>query len=198
MAASDPIIQVWRDASDLETVAVAPDFHGIVKSGRLKEAMRRSFSVGGVTAAAVVQGQLRGYATLVPASALAGERWHDLPDAYELGAIEVARSARGCGLATALAGAMGRCLPVERLVIFARAVAGHWDPGGAGLTLAGYRRMLITLGMKAGLSYQDSDDPMVTDHPASVLLARVGREVPIASLIAFLSRLRQDRAHAWR
>lgn len=197
MPASEPFIQVWRDAGDVETAAVAPDFHGIVRSDRLKETMRRSLSAGGVIAAAVAQGQLHGYATLVPSSALAGERWQDVPDLHELGAIEVARGARGQGLATALAGAIGRCLPVERLVVFARAVAGHWDPEGAGLTLPRYRRMLIRLGLEAGLSHHDTDDPMVTEHPASFLLARVGREVPAASMLAFLSRLRQRRAHAW-
>src|SRR5262249_509161 len=120
-------VRIWRKASDLRRVRIAPDFGAVVSSDVLEPVLRAGFGFDAITTAAQVGDLLVGYATLVPSSALVDRRWGDLPDTFELGALEVARSWRRRGIATALLASLDRCIMLEHVVVFARAFVSQWD-----------------------------------------------------------------------
>jgi len=174
-------IEIWREAPG--AVRVASDFIAITRSDRVPSLLQTVASAGGVVIAALGDGELRGYATLVPASALARERWEHLPDTFELGSIEVARSQRRRGIGTELLSSLQGSLPLEQLILFARGFAGHWDVAAAALPWVEYRRALLRMLGRAGFERWDTDDPEVLDHPLNFLAVRVGRDAPSSSML---------------
>jgi acetoin utilization protein AcuA len=188
-------IEVWRDRSRGEPVRPAADFGAIVSSERLPAILDRIIDLHGVVIAALADDELRGYATLVPAAALARERWENLPDTFELGSIEVARSSRGRGLGTALLAALEATLPIDRLLLFARGMVSHWDVASAALHVIDYRRMLLRMLGRAGFQRWETDDPEVNDHPMNFLAVRAGLGVSSSSLLALTERA--GRSDPW-
>ena len=93
----------------------------------------------------------------MPSTALAHERWENLPDVAELGSIEVARSARR------------------------RGIHHHWDSSTASLAYFDYRAMLLRMLARAGFERWPTADPEV-DRPPSFFAVRVGARAPAASL----------------
>jgi|SRR5580692_3179984 protein-disulfide isomerase-like protein with CxxC motif len=70
-----------------------------------------------------------------------------------------------------------RAMPVEMLILFARSFVSHWDTAGTDLPPMRYRRMLVTLLDRIGLTIEDTDDPEVTDHPLNLFAVRYGKNV---------------------
>jgi GNAT superfamily N-acetyltransferase len=190
-------IEVWREPSGDDSWDVADDFGSIVRSERLREVLDRIRPSGGAVIAALVGTELRGYATLVPSSLLKRDRWGDLPDAFELGSIEVARSSRRCGIATALLARLPSTLPIDRLLLLARGVASHWDTSVAMLSPIDYRRMLLRMLARAGFGRWETDDPEVEEHPMNFLAVRAGLQVPSGSLLALAERASTLKRHPW-
>ena len=189
-------LEAWRDPSALAGVRVAPDFAAVVRSPALPRVLASCLAGGAVTVAALSGGELCGYATVVPSSALVGERWHDLPDLCELGALEVARSARRRRIAIDLLDALQATLPASAWLLMARGACGSWDLDAAGLAPRGYRRMLIGLLARVGFAVQPTDDPQVAEHFFNFLALRAGADVPGASRRAFEQRLATARSSA--
>jgi GNAT superfamily N-acetyltransferase len=179
-------IEVWRSVPE---ISIAPDFGAIVTSARVPGLVDDVGEHGGFVLAARTNDELRGYAALVPSSALTRERWENLPDLFELGSLEVARSARGQGIGTSLLSAIAGALPVDDLLLFARGFVSHWDLAreGAPAPVAHRRRLLHMLG-KIGFQRWDTSDPEVTDHPLNFLAFRAGQAAPAASVLAFAER----------
>jgi len=173
-------IEVWRS---VPAARVADDFGAIVRSDRVQCVLTTVASHGGIVLAATARDEVRGYATLLPSSALRRERWADLPDTFELGSIEVARSSRGHGVGTALLAQIESTLPVDRLALFARAVASHWEAAFAKLTPVEYRRMLLRMLGRIGFERWDTNDPDV-----EFLAVRAGKNLPTRSLLALMER----------
>jgi acetoin utilization protein AcuA len=175
-------IEVWRE---LPMIRVSPELHAIVPAERLSDLLDDIVGIGGTVLAAVGDGELRGYATLVPSSGLTHERWENLPDVVELGSIDVAPSARRRGVGTALLAELAVTLPLERLLVFARGIAYHWDTEGTGLAHTAYRAMLLAMLRRCGFERWMTHDPEIRDHWMSFLAVRAGSDVPPASLAAF-------------
>ncbi len=163
-------IEVWRG---VPPARVASDFSAIVRSDRVQSVFTTVASHGGIVLAATACDEVRGYATLLP----------DLPDTFELGSIEVARSVRGHGIGTALLAQIESTLPVDRLALFARGVASHWETTFAKLTPTEYRRMLLRMLGRIGFERWDTTDPDV-----DFLAVRTGRDLPTRSLVALMQR----------
>jgi acetoin utilization protein AcuA len=194
MDAAPARIEIWRELTPGEPPRVAGDFGAIVRSERLPAVLETIVGAGGVVIAAVAEDELRGYATLVPASLLTRERWENLPDAFELGSIEVARSSRGRGLGTGLLDGLRATLPIEQLLLFARGFVGHWDTSRAALSPLAYRRMLLRMLGRAGFQRWETDDPEVNDEPMNFLAVRVGSQAPSASVLALAERATTNRS----
>lgn len=181
-------IEIWRHRARGEGARVAGDFGAIVRSERVPDVLGTVAALGGVVIAALAGEELRGYATLVPSSALRQERWENLPDTFELGSIEVARSARGRGIGTALLASLPSTLPIERLLLFARGFVSHWDLALGMRTPIDHRRMLLHMLGRAGFQRWETDDPEVGDHPLGFLAVRTGLHTPSTSLLAMMER----------
>lgn len=184
-------IETWHTQAE-RSARVAGDFGAIVRSERLSVVLRKVNDLGGVIVTAVAEDELRGYLTLVPSSALATERWENLPDTFELGSIEVARSSRRCGIGTQLLGRLCATVPIENLLLFARGFVSHWDLGAAALPPVGYRRLLLRMLGRAGFQLWETDDPEVNEDPLNFLAVRTGLSAPAASLVAFAQRASCD------
>jgi acetoin utilization protein AcuA len=190
-------IELWNRTAALERYRVAPDFGAILRGAALGETMRRNLDDGATIAAAVDDDDvLLGYATVVPSGCL-GRRWGGLADVVELGAIEVARSARRRGIAHALLARLEGGRATERSVVIATGLSHHWEPEVAGLPPVRYRAMLVGLLARHGFRVQDTDDPEVLENPLNFLAARSGRKVRALSLLAFLTRLKLDASVVW-
>lgn len=189
-------IEIWRERSR-DAVHVARDFGSIVRSERLPAVLVKIADLGGVVIAALSDDELRGYATLVPSSALVGERWESLRDTFELGSIEVARSSRGRGIGTELLANLHSTLPIERLLLFARGFASNWDTSVAALSPIHYRRMLLRMLGRVGFQRWETDDPEVNDNPMNFLAVRAGLSVPSGSLLALVERVSVTQNDPW-
>jgi GNAT superfamily N-acetyltransferase len=188
MDATSLRIEIWRDRFRGERARPAGDFGAIVPSARLPALFDQIGTLGGVVIAALAGDELRGYAALVPSSALARERWEGLPDTFELGSIEVARSHRGRGIGTELLANLRAALPIESLLLFARGMAGHWDATRASLSPVHYRRMLLRMLGRVGFQRWETDDGEVNEHPLNFFAVRAGLRAPSASLLMLMER----------
>jgi GNAT superfamily N-acetyltransferase len=197
MTATPTNIEIWRELSRGSSVHVASDFGAIVRSERLPLILGRMSEIGGVVIAAMANDELHGYATLVPSSALAGERWGNLPDTFELGSVEVARSSRGRGIGTALLAKIESTVPIEHLAVFARGFVSHWDTAVAALSPVEYRRMLLRMLGRIGFQRWETTDGEVAAHPLNFLAVRAGLDVPSASLLALTERAYANGRHPW-
>ncbi|MCL6609986.1 MAG: GNAT family N-acetyltransferase [Peptococcaceae bacterium] len=104
-------------------------------------------------------------------------RWVKHPKILELGAVEVSPSWRGQKIARhMLRLAFANPLMRERIVITME-YCWHWDLEGCGMNLWNYQKMLTSLFGSAGLMKVSTNDPEITEHPANVLMARIGEDV---------------------
>jgi GNAT superfamily N-acetyltransferase len=178
-------IEAWREPPRATFVPVAFEFGAIARGERLPSLFASLAARGGIVIAALAGDELRGYATLVPSSAIVRDRWENVPDTFELGSIEVARSWRGRGIASELLATIQATLPIDQLAIFARGIAAHWETERAALSGYHYRGMLLRLLGRFGFRRWDTTDPEVVDMPLNFLAVRIGAIVPAASLSAF-------------
>jgi acetoin utilization protein AcuA len=187
-------IELWRETECLQEARFAPNFTAIVRTERLAGVMRSCLQAGATIAVARRDETVCGYATVVPSSTHVFERWRDLRDVHELGALEVVRTARCQGLATGLLEQLARSLPWEDMIVFARGFVSHWDLPGTGMAAVRYRRMLVALLGRIGLTHEITDDPEVLDDPLNFLSVRYGRSVDSRSMSAFQRCLRSGAA----
>lgn len=107
-------------------------------------------------------------------------RWAALPPGriLELGGIEVARGQRGMGLARRLMNVAFAPPDFDPIIVYAQALTWCWDLEGTGLPVAAYRQMMLQLFGAYGFERYVTDEPNISYDRASLLLARIGPQVP--------------------
>ncbi len=133
--------------------------------------------------------RLVGFLTLHPPPEQS--RWAALPTGrvLELGGIEVARGLRGRGVARRLmdtAFGSGEC---DAVIVYAQGLTWCWDMAGSRMGPSEYRAMILRLFSVYGFERCVTDEPDVSFDRTSVLLARIGQEVPVPLVQAFRARL---------
>jgi acetoin utilization protein AcuA len=181
-------IELLDAPAALDGVTIADDFGAILRGTRLLETMRANLSAGAIIAAALDEGILRGYATVIDV-APAWRRFAGIPDVTELGAIEVARSSRRRGIGDALLARLRAVPALDDVVTITYGASGHWEPELGGLTPRSYRLMLVRLLGRSGFIVHETDDPDLRGEPLSFLAARFGKSAPPRALLDFMSRL---------
>jgi len=153
----------------LETVAALPDAN--------------------VTIALSPAGQIIGY--IECSSPDAAEGWRDNVDGfcYELGAIEVSRNWRRCGLARAMTALILADAFIETKVFFLTGYCWHWHVDQTGLSVYAYRNMLVRLFPLFCFRVYLTTNPEITMSSANVLMARVGSRVTPAQVERFQKML---------
>jgi acetoin utilization protein AcuA len=112
-------------------------------------------------------------------------RWHRHPRVLELGCVEVSPGWRGHRIGkTLLKKAFSQPL-FEQYIVITTEYYWHWDMESSGLDVWSYQKMLTNLFGAAGFERRRTDDEEIMEHPANVLMVRVGNRVSRDDLVAF-------------
>ncbi len=124
------------------------------------------------------------------------ERWSeaDMDDLLELGAIEVAKDYRSYGLAKALMKIAFQDSEMENFIVISTEYYWHWDLQNSGLSVWDYRKVMEKVMGSIGMEYYATDDPEICSHPANFLMAKIGKNVPMDSIMQF-DNLRLKNRH---
>ncbi len=191
-------IDVWSSARPPRAIHPADGFAAIVRSDRVADRVRAVIDGGGWVVAATIADELVGYASVVRPVPIVWDgrafarRWDHLEHVLELGAIEVARPHRGSGIGGRIAAALGGDPRLDGVVLFAIAVAHHWDLAWSSRPPFVHRAALEATFARAGLAPRATGDAEVATHPANALFARIGARTPAAARAAFEAACRTN------
>lgn len=134
-----------------------------------------------------------GYVTFLYPDPL--ERWSqgNMPDLLELGAIEVAAPYRNGGVSKALLEVAYMDEAMENYIVISTEYYWHWDLDGTGLNVWEYKEVMRKVMGSVGMEVYTTDDPEICSHPANMLMARIGRNVPPESIENFHRLRLQNR-----
>lgn len=129
------------------------------------------------------QGVITGYVTFHHPDEYG--RWSRHPGVLELGCVEVSPSWRGCRLGKTLLARAFTHEVFEKYIIITTEYYWHWDIETSGLDVWSYQKMLTNLFGSVGFECRQTDDPEIMEHPANVLMVRVGSRVSQEDVDAF-------------
>ncbi|MFZ5634349.1 MAG: GNAT family N-acetyltransferase [Bacillota bacterium] len=119
-------------------------------------------------------------------------RWSKHPRVLELGAIEVSSKFKRLGLGTQLLKAAFSNPVMEEYIIITTEFFWHWDLKDSGLDVWNYQRMLTKLFGSVHFKKRRTDDPEILEHPANMLMVRVGTRVSETYIKSFEDMLYQQ------
>ncbi len=135
-------------------------------------------SPDGCVSIAYVDDTIVGYAAFHRPDAF--ERWgkDKTGGIYELGAVEVAPSWRGRGIAKRLLEASFKTGRFDDKIVIATLYYWHYDLERSGMTAFAYRDLLKSLYSSVGFETFSTDDPDIFAHAENLLMARIGPKTP--------------------
>lgn len=104
-------------------------------------------------------------------------RWSRHNKILELGAIELSSKWRKYKLAKKLLKVAFENPVMEDYIVLTIEFSWHWDLENTGLNLWNYQRMLTNVFGSVGLLKMSTNDPDILEHPANVLMVRIGKNV---------------------
>lgn len=116
-------------------------------------------------------------------------RWSKHPRVLELGGIEVSPDWRNYGIGVALLKEAFANPVMEDYIVVTIEFCWHWDLTRTKLAMFEYQRMLAKLFGVVGLEKRATDDPDILEHPANVLMVRIGINVQKEDRLLFESML---------
>ena len=119
-------------------------------------------------------------------------RWSKHPKIIELGAIEISSEWRKKGIAEALLREAFSNPAMEDFIVITMEFCWSWDIKGSGMEMFEYQKMLEKLFGIVRLRRRATNDPEITEHPANVLMARVGKHVRSEDIILFDKMLLEE------
>ncbi|NLI12018.1 GNAT family N-acetyltransferase [Pelotomaculum propionicicum] len=119
-------------------------------------------------------------------------RWSRHPNVIELGAIEISPRWRKRGIAERLLREAFSNSVMEDFIVITIEFCWHWDLERSGLSLFNYQKMLQKLFGATDLKRRATDDPDVTENPANVFMARIGKNVGADDIKTFESMLFEE------
>lgn len=114
-------------------------------------------------------------------------RWHKHPRILEMGGIEISPDWRKCGVASNLMRVAFSAKVLEQFIVITLEYCWHWDLRNSGLSIWSYQEVLTNLFRKVGLEKVPTDDPDIMEHPANVLMAKIGEKVSKQDILLFES-----------
>jgi acetoin utilization protein AcuA len=112
-------------------------------------------------------------------------RWSRHPRVLEMGGIEVSPAWRQCRIAENLLKLAFSNERLEDFIVITTEYCWHWDLKNTGLSLWGYQQVLTRLFGQVGLKKVTTDDPDILEHPANVLMAKIGSRVSKEDIALF-------------
>lgn len=120
-------------------------------------------------------------------------RWSKHPKILELGGIEISSEWRKKGIAEALLKEAFSNPVMEESIIITMEFCWSWDVKGSGLEIFEYQKMLEKLFGIVSLKRRATNDPEITEHPANVLMARMGKHVRAEDIMLFEKMLIEEK-----
>jgi len=120
-------------------------------------------------------------------------RWIKHPRVIELGGIEISADWRRCKIAENLLKVAFSNHVMENYILITMEICWHWDTANTKLDLWSYQRALTNLFGTVGMKRIPTDDPDIIEHPANVLMARVGNKVSKNDILLFESMKFKNR-----
>jgi len=112
-------------------------------------------------------------------------RWHKHPRILEMGGIEISPDWRQYGVASKLMKVAFSAKVLEQFIVITLEYCWHWDLRNTGLSIWSYQEILTNLFKKVGLEKVPTDDPDIMEHPANVLMAKIGKKVSKQDILLF-------------
>jgi acetoin utilization protein AcuA len=112
-------------------------------------------------------------------------RWSKHPKVLELGGIEISCEWRKRGIAEELLKEAFSNPVMEDYIVITTEFCWSWDLRGSGLDVFEYQKMLEKLFGIVGLKRKATNDPDITEHPANVLMARIGKSISSDDILMF-------------
>ncbi|MFZ5634329.1 MAG: GNAT family N-acetyltransferase [Bacillota bacterium] len=112
-------------------------------------------------------------------------RWYRHPAVIELGGVEVARDWRCRKVGSSLLKYIFMDDYWEDYIVISTEYFRHWDTEGNRLGIWEYRAMLDKFFGQAGFMPMPTNDPDILEHPANILMARVGYRVGLEAMMVF-------------
>jgi acetoin utilization protein AcuA len=119
-------------------------------------------------------------------------RWHRHPKILELGAIEISNKYRKMGLASKILKTAFSNQDMENYIVITTEFTWHWDLRDSKLDVWNYQRMLTKLFSSVNFKRRRTDDPEILEHPANMLMVRIGSKVPETFIKGFEEMLYQQ------
>jgi len=114
-------------------------------------------------------------------------RWIKHPRVIELGGIEISADWRRCKVAETLLQVAFSNPIMENYILITMEICWHWDTSNTKLDLWSYQRALTKIFGTIGMKRIPTDDPDIIEHPANVLMARIGHKVSNKDISLFES-----------
>ncbi|MFZ5597057.1 MAG: GNAT family N-acetyltransferase [Bacillota bacterium] len=114
-------------------------------------------------------------------------RWFKHPGVLEMGGIEISPDWRKCRVGYNLMKVAYSDKTLDDYIVITMEYCWHWDLKDANLDVWDYQKMLTKLFSSVGLEKVPTDDPDITEHPANVLMARIGKNVSKEDIMLFES-----------
>lgn len=167
------------DPDTLERYPFHPELDVFRPPQRQQEALVDLVRSGeGCVSAAFAEGRTVAYVAMQKPDRF--ERWSQDPSGriWELGAVEVAPSWRGRGLAQKLLQQTFKTGRFEDKIVIAQLLSWHYDTERTGLSPFAYRETLVRLYSKVGFRVLHTTDPEIAGHIENALMARIGPKTP--------------------
>lgn len=119
--------------------------------------------------------EIVGYITFHPPDDCS--RWIKHPRVLELGGIEVSSDWRRCKIAECMLKVAFSNPVLENYIVITMEICWHWDTANTNLDIWSYQRTLTKLFGTINMKRVPTDDPDIIEHPANVLMARVGQRI---------------------
>ena len=137
-----------------------------------------TLSDANVTVALSPTGQVIGYVECCYPDAIEGWKENNDGLCYELGAIEVSRNWRHCGIARAMVALIMEDPFIDTKIVFLTGYSWHWDTDLTGLSAYAYRNLWWVFRRSVS---RPLNNPEIRMSSANVLMARVGARVPLST-----------------
>ena len=112
-------------------------------------------------------------------------RWIRHPRILELGAIEISHIWQRQGIAKRLIQESFDNQTLEEYIIISTEFHWHWDLKTSGLGIWEYQEMIKNLYGLVGFKRRHTDDPEILEHPANMLMVRIGKNVSKSNIDMF-------------
>jgi len=140
------------------------------------------------------QNEIIGYMTFHMADEYT--RWHKHTRVVEMGGIEISPDWRKCNVGDRLMKSAFSNEALDEYIVLTMEYCWHWDLRNCNLDVWEYQKMLTKLFARVGLNKTATDDPDIIEHPANVLMARIGKKVSREDIMKFESMRFLDKPGA--